>query len=57
MRGPKLRPISTDNYVWCDFHGEVHLAEENYYQVDDEDDCADKNWRTVWISGVKGETF
>jgi hypothetical protein len=50
-----VRPQRHPDYVWCEFHGEIHQAQMDFYDEDYADDCAPKNWRKVYVSGVKDE--
>jgi len=53
--GPeRVRPQHAPAYVWCDYHGEIHGAQMDFYE-EHTTECAPDNWRKVYIQGVKGE--
>ena len=52
--------VRSKNYVWCDYHGEIHEAKTDFYDVGGEDGaaCSKPNWRKVYIeSQDKDEEF
>jgi hypothetical protein len=53
----RVRPQWNPAYVWCDYHGEIHLAEEDFYGegMNDEFGCVRANWRKVYVMGTSGE--
>jgi len=52
-----MRPQHAPAYVWCDYHGEIHGAQIDFYEegYNDENGCVPGNWRKVYINGTKGE--
>lgn len=64
MNTTRNRPVKTDHYIWCDYHGEIHRSETNYYgdaypSVDETiiSPCSRENWRTVYVLGQPDEDF
>ena len=62
----RRRPVKTDNYVWCDYHCEIHGREVDFYQehagdplaiLDGRIHCEPTNWRSVYVLGDQGEEF
>lgn len=53
--GPqRMRPQHAPAYVWCDYHGEIHGSQIDFYE-EHTIECSPLNWRKVYINGTKGE--
>jgi len=50
----RVRPQWHPAYVWCDHHGEIHGAEDDFYG-EGATECEKKNWRKVYVMGTSGE--
>jgi len=52
-----------EHYVWCDYHGSIHEATENYFDDSGNDmdgllGCRRANWRRVYVeTNDREETF
>jgi len=49
-----MRPQHAPAYVWCDYHGEIHGSQIDFYE-EHTIECSPLNWRKVYINGTKGE--
>jgi hypothetical protein len=46
--------VRSEHYTWCDYHGEIHPATLDYYEMGDAD-CGPANWRPVFVLGDREE--
>lgn len=51
--GIRNSTIKSLNYVWCDYHAEIHSKTKWY----GDEACNEGVWRTVFVKGAKGEEF
>ena len=57
LKSPK-RYRKLENYIVCDYHGEVHEARSNFYEFvppEEEEQCAPHNWQALYLLGIDAD--